>query len=229
MSGQRPSRADKLTWARVSCRHQAGYRLQEQAKRARQHQKSEPARAGEREDRLTVRLEERAEGVEEPAVRVDLLGVLLLETEHDLAGHDCRLALCAKVVRVVGRQGKRGRVLEEVRLDGQVARAGRLHQTCRAGVTGRQHMSERDVGSPRRVPTLLVNTQCGEHIEYLRMHLLPAVGDNADDHLKRDRGARSDCCMSLTALGQGRTFFQPSRPQLEFCRAQRWLMFFMTP
>lgn len=83
---------------------------------------------GSEQKKLTVGLKEGRKRVEEPPVAVDLLRVLFLETKHDLARHDGSLALGAKVVRVLRREGEGRRVFEEVGLDGQVARSGRFHE-----------------------------------------------------------------------------------------------------
>ena len=64
-----------------------------------------------------VRLKHSPKGVEEPAMRVDLLLVLFLHTEDNLRGHDALVRILELEIFV---QPKSRRVFEEVSCDGLV-------------------------------------------------------------------------------------------------------------
>ncbi len=102
-----------------------------------------------------VRIEGLAEGVEEPAVRVELLLVLLLEAEDHLAGDDALLGALELEVRV---ERDLGGVLVHMRLDGLLVDV----VLCDA---------------------VLVHAHGSERVERTGVDLLAPVRDNADDDL----------------------------------------------
>lgn len=70
--------------------------------------------------------------------------------------------------------------------------------------------------------TLLIDSQSCENVQDLGVDVLPTVGNDTNNDLRR----RSEVVRTITTLlnaqrGRDRTFFQPSLPQLEFCLAQR--------
>ena len=108
------------------------------------------------EQHTDVRVEDRAERVEEPPMRVDLLLVLLLHAEDDLRRHDALVRVLEFQVLV---QAERGRVLEEMGRDRLV-----VHPV--------HHVFAR-----------LVNTEQRQAIEHTGVDLLPAVCHDAYDDL----------------------------------------------
>lgn len=102
-----------------------------------------------------IRVERLAEGVKEPAVRVELLLVLLLEAEDHLAGHDALLGALELQVRV---ERDLRRVLVHVRLDGLLVDV----VLCDA---------------------VLVHAHGGEGVEGARVNLFAPVRDDTHDDL----------------------------------------------
>ena len=117
----------------------------------------------EQDDDLGV--QDAAEGVEEPAMRVDLLAVLLLEAEEHLHRRQGVGAVGLRPDQLLVRgDGELGRVLEHVR-DGLLAVDVALHDA------------------------VLVDADGGEHVEGVLVAGIDAVEDHGDDDLLPGRTA----------------------------------------